>query len=1099
MTNISISRFKDSEKYGFKKGEEIIIPAQFDAAPYKLTNRTIAIMGGYCGIIDITGKVILDFKYNDIQYLFDDLYVVRKNINDKEWSCGVIREDDSVVLDFNYKYIKAIGYYLKCYKVATSEFHSYSTESNRYSYKFEKDGSLYDKSGCFIYSGDAFQVEGSLILVNDNNILKAIDVHGSEVFKHKYEEIHHIASDYYIVKKQIENDLFFGVIDIKENHIVDFKFKFIKSHNGCFLQCFKEAICEQKRDTNINLRYSYNELNGESWLNLNGNTIHDGNAKCLDSQLLAVCHKGKWGVIDLTGKRLINFLYDGISSIKNNIVVQKDNHIGILGERGELIVNPTYTKIESVNIHNEIYSGLYVNKYCSYSKRNTFDTNGSFTIDLDGNVEDNVCHSIAIVNYSGITIKYKNNFNFENSFILTTENYSELFTLEKGILPNSRFENVLQLTNSFYCVRSSGLYGVYSIETECLVIPCEYQRLQFEGNHVVLLCKNDKWGAKSLDHPFDTICELTKINVPTNFIEIKTLDEYELLFSVKIENKNLWDEVCAEYTIVDREGNVVQGLSSMAGFESSFVFYSTERILTTIRGKYGFINLIGYISIPFKYDEIEERESGDFDVRINQAWGILNLSGEEVVQVKYAEKLPKRYSNAIVSDAESNCFGVLDKDGHESIPTIYEHLMNSENEKILYFGYGGYETNENFFSKISGATWGCIGSDGSLLIEAKYDCFKMEEGIILAGRDGSMLGQGQHGENFYELEYGGVYDLYNYDGTHLFGGFTDFKHLELYQLYLFQFGGYWKSNCEEYDYYTFDFVKGNSRWLILDYNLHSILKDKKGNTIKFPEGFIGSITSTNENGENINYWNMPLEIFSITEPQLSHNIIICGDGRNETAIRVEDRISSMPHKKIQCFDKDQYYFLDDKGRNCGVGIARFAKRINSDTFEEEVMINPESESCILLTYPVNGYVFAVSQPKKYKVKLYDLNNLTTEPIEAVSSIEESELMDGLTYGSLLIESNANVKGLSSIVVPYLSFFNDAFQKLISSVESQKKFNSESKGRYWFSDGIHLVEKSYNNSNEEEVDYMSDTWDAMTDGMYGDMPEGFDGDFDFLGR
>lgn len=28
--------------------------------------------------------------------------------------------------------------------------------------------------------------------------------------------------------------------------------------------------------------------------------------------------------------------------------------------------------------------------------------------------------------------------------------------------------------------------------------------------------------------------------------------------------------------------------------------------------------------------------------------------------------------------------------------------------------------------------------------------------------------------------------------------------------------------------------------------------------------------------------------------------------------------------------------------------------------------------------------------------------------------------------------------------------------------------------------------------------MQDTWDAMTDGQYGDMPEGFDGDFDFLG-
>ena len=34
--------------------------------------------------------------------------------------------------------------------------------------------------------------------------------------------------------------------------------------------------------------------------------------------------------------------------------------------------------------------------------------------------------------------------------------------------------------------------------------------------------------------------------------------------------------------------------------------------------------------------------------------------------------------------------------------------------------------------------------------------------------------------------------------------------------------------------------------------------------------------------------------------------------------------------------------------------------------------------------------------------------------------------------------------------------------------------------------------------DDDNDWMRDTWDAMTDGQYGDMPEGFDGDFDFLG-
>ena len=33
---------------------------------------------------------------------------------------------------------------------------------------------------------------------------------------------------------------------------------------------------------------------------------------------------------------------------------------------------------------------------------------------------------------------------------------------------------------------------------------------------------------------------------------------------------------------------------------------------------------------------------------------------------------------------------------------------------------------------------------------------------------------------------------------------------------------------------------------------------------------------------------------------------------------------------------------------------------------------------------------------------------------------------------------------------------------------------------------------------DDYDWRAESWDAMTDGMYGDMPEGFDGDYDWLG-
>ena len=42
------------------------------------------------------------------------------------------------------------------------------------------------------------------------------------------------------------------------------------------------------------------------------------------------------------------------------------------------------------------------------------------------------------------------------------------------------------------------------------------------------------------------------------------------------------------------------------------------------------------------------------------------------------------------------------------------------------------------------------------------------------------------------------------------------------------------------------------------------------------------------------------------------------------------------------------------------------------------------------------------------------------------------------------------------------------------------------------------EEDYGYDGYDDTDWERDTWDALTDGQYGDMPEGFDGDYSFLG-
>lgn len=64
-----------------------------------------------------------------------------------------------------------------------------------------------------------------------------------------------------------------------------------------------------------------------------------------------------------------------------------------------------------------------------------------------------------------------------------------------------------------------------------------------------------------------------------------------------------------------------------------------------------------------------------------------------------------------------------------------------------------------------------------------------------------------------------------------------------------------------------------------------------------------------------------------------------------------------------------------------------------------------------------------------------------------------------------------------------------FSDLISS-EAEEEAEDDNNGSYC---------DDYREYYEEPYDWKADTWDALTDGMYGDMPEGWDGDWDFIGR
>lgn len=1108
-------------KKGYKSPDgTIVIEPQYDDCvgtfgldSYNHTEYAIVAIDGKCGMINESGETVIPIKYQEVSHLFGDLFAVRKELEDKQWCVGVVKPDETIVVPFDFKHIISEGNYIVCFKEAgSSRVYTHTlidTHGSVYKYVRESNPVVFNSDGRQIYEGEAVSSKYDYLITKLEDKFGVIDKDGNSILDNKYDAIDIACNDRFIVRVNDEESSVFGVLNQKSETIIDFIYKYIASDKGWFFECYKECLSSKEYGKNNSNPYEYSNKTQECWLNPNGKLIYSGKANVLSESLIACVRDGKTAVYSVNGKRIVNFQYDRVCLMDNYIIVEKDGKVGVLTDSGVVVIDALYENIEFVHIDDSV-APHYTDDlqrsgdvYGSFSKENVFDT-ASKSDRLNRQM-------IRFVKSSGITrytgIKHPGaHYSFQDVMILRTADYAELFSLEEGIVNNSRYDTVQQLTDLSYVVSSNGKYGVFRRDVHNLIIPCEYDRIIFEGNHVVLLNKNGLWGAKSLVLPKHPLYPLTKADVPVKFKEISILDAVESLFGVKHVRVNYYKEEIEEYTIVDRNGEEYEKMDEFSDLSSMPVLYDTNHVLTSKEDKYGFISVNGYVSVPFIYDQIIERDDSLFDVRIENSWGVIDVAGKVIVSIKYSRHVSNSFDNCIVTDAISESMGVLDSEGREKVPTVYDHLMIED--RLIYCGYGGYENDSsenssyNFFSgDIDGASWGAITKEGVPIIDPIYDCFIEKDGYILAGRDGGFLGEGQHGFSYHESEYGGVYDLYDYEGTLLLGGFNKFFKDEKHGLLYFHLGGGWEQECEDYDkwgnaiyYYSYQWNEGNGRWLVTDMNLTSIIPKQDGSTFTFRKGAKCTITKKKENDKITNYWSFPLEQLSVLKPVLSKGCFVVGGDNRQKVVRLKERASSRFYNTVKVIDKNSFFTFERKDNISGVGIS---------TFSQDVISCDKGYS--LLTKPVLDSVFAVQKidDDNYSVLLLNTQNADST-ITAIDKIDYWDLVELVGKGKLQLLTDKDSSEKNTLSVRDKSIFNDSFIAALSIEEQDEPFDE--KVQYWFSEVIHVSfgeddddDDYYDDGGDDDWDYERETWDAMTDGMYGDMPEGFDGDYSFMGR
>lgn len=341
ITGVIIAINKSKENYELEK------ISNEDINYYKIMSN------GKSGIIDKTGKVIIEPKYNTIKLpnpkkpIFICIYDY--NAVSGEYKTKVLNEKNEEILK-NYENVNTIDI-----KEVVS-----SIPYEKTVLQYQKDG----KYGIINFEGKSIikpiyeeirnmpYREGELI-VKKQGKYGVVSINGGKLLDCKYDYI--TGDNYYSEEKKYELDGYivglnnedgkmqYGYINNKREQILDVEFDKIYRMN------------DVKDDENI---YLLAEKDGKIQLYKNNKLLLDNNYQSInyseDSKLLILQKDGRYGVTDLNGKQILSVDYEQIRIPGDYIIAIKDGKQVIFDLVGTQKENLAYTNI--LKTENENYN-----------------------------------------------------------------------------------------------------------------------------------------------------------------------------------------------------------------------------------------------------------------------------------------------------------------------------------------------------------------------------------------------------------------------------------------------------------------------------------------------------------------------------------------------------------------------------------------------------------------------------------------------------------------------------------------------------------------------------------------------------------------------
>lgn len=323
----------ENGKYGLLKNDKKIIDNEYQSLVYNESNDTItALKGKKYGVISTNGKVIVPIEYKQIDITGDYIYAKTNDENVKIF--------DATGKETNMSENTAI------INVENTDYKIYiDTKDGKTTYNIYKNNEKITKNE---YTYIQYLYDNYFIVCNTNGKLGVIDS----------EEKTKIEFDYNSIQK-IENTKMLQAIsnDTKITEIYSEKMEKLSELKDATIENNKEYLKIYNEEETKYISNEGKELtNTEVFIN---------------NKIFAKKQGNKWGFIDATGAKIIDFKYEKVTEVNNYgfAGIKQNGKWGVINSDGKIIVEPNYELNDNEpTFIGEYYQVAYGNGEIYYTK-----------------------------------------------------------------------------------------------------------------------------------------------------------------------------------------------------------------------------------------------------------------------------------------------------------------------------------------------------------------------------------------------------------------------------------------------------------------------------------------------------------------------------------------------------------------------------------------------------------------------------------------------------------------------------------------------------------------------------------------------------------